>query len=81
MSTPKNPDRLWPLANVKDFVKRAKDRVGEPGWRYLSHDMREALIAQQALNIVIGNARHDIPGAAVQQLYADMRQAAGLNDE
>jgi hypothetical protein len=74
----KNPARLWETAQVRDFVKQAKARVGEAGWAYLSPDMREGLIARQFAMVLLSNARQEIPGQAIQILYADMLQAAGL---
>lgn len=76
----KEPDRLWDLTLVKQFVKRAKDRVGVQGWQYLSIDMREGLIAREFAMIVTGLDRHEVPSAAMQILYRDMCNIAGLND-
>jgi hypothetical protein len=79
---PANDDRLWSLAQVKDFVKQAKQRVGgEMGWEYISRQMREAAIAQQALYIVTGIERGEVPCAAIGCLHRDMREIAGLNEE
>lgn len=72
--------RLWDSLHVKAFVKQAKSRVGAAGWQYLSPEMREGLIAREFAMVLIGNARHDIPGAAIQALYADMLREAGLTD-
>lgn len=75
-----NETRLWQKWQVKDFVKRAKSRVGSAGWGYLSPQMQEGLIAKEFAMILLGNARHEIPGAAIQALYADMLAEAGLTD-
>jgi hypothetical protein len=77
----KNPARLWEATQVRDFVKQAKARVGEAGWAYLSPDMREGLIARQFAMVLLSNARQEIPGQAIQILYADMLQAAGLTTD
>lgn len=82
MSTklPKNEARIWPLAIVKDFVNQVKGRVGgEMGWSYLSEQMQDALIAEKALNVVVGLERGDIPCASIACLRRDMRTVAGLD--
>jgi hypothetical protein len=71
-------DRIYSQDLVKVFVKRAIDKVGQLGWEYLSHDMKSALIAQQALSVVIGNARNEIPCSAIHRLHVDMLTIAGL---
>ena len=75
----KNPARLWETTQVRDFVKQAKARVGEAGWAYLSPDMREGLIARQFAMVLLANARQELPGQAIQILYADMLQLANIN--
>lgn len=75
----KKEHRLWGTAQVKDFVRRAKGRVGDTGWAYLSNEMREGLIAREFAMVLIGNDHHDIPGTAIHALYADMLDEAGLN--
>jgi hypothetical protein len=76
----KNDARLWDLSIVKDLVKQVKARVGgEMGWSYLSHDMKEALIAEKALTVAIGSERGDVPCAAIACLRRDMIEVAGLN--
>lgn len=79
-TTAKITDRLWGLPQVRDFVKDAKGSLGASGWEFISPQMREGVIARKFAHVLIGNARHDIPGAAIHRLYADMLQAAGLND-
>lgn len=76
-----NPARLWSAPVVRGFVKQAKDAVGEQGWRYLSHDMREALIAKKALSVSMGLERGDVPCAGIGCLYRDMLTLAGLLEE
>ncbi len=76
-----NPARIWEIAQVREFVKQVKQRVGEQGWDFLSRQMREALIAEKALYIVTGLERGDIPCAAIGCLRRDMAQVAGLLDE
>lgn len=79
---PANDNRLWQLAQVREFVKQVKERVGgEMGFSFLSRQMQEALIAEKALYIVTGLERGDIPCAAIGCLNRDMRLVAGLNDE
>ena len=76
---PKNDARLWELAQIRDFVKQVKQRVGgEMGWEYLSRQMQEALIAEKALTIAVGLERGEIPCAAIACLRRDMAQVAGL---
>ncbi len=77
---PVDPARLWRAQQVKDFVRQAKDRVGAMGWSYLSQDMREALVAQKALEVVSGMGRGEVPCAAVWCLRMDMFREAGLLD-
>jgi|LakMenEpi03Aug12_release.lakeMendotaPanAssembly.Ray.scaffolds.fasta_scaffold1775932_2 hypothetical protein len=74
---PANPDRLWQLAQVKEFVKQVQAKVG-CGWDYLSEPMREALIAEKALFVVTGLERGDIPCAAIGCLRRDMLIVAGM---
>ena len=75
-----NPDRLWDLAQVRLFVNQARDRVGDAGWRFISNEMREALIDSTCLSVVAGSARGGIPCAAAHCLRFDMRTVAGLID-
>ena len=78
---PKNDARLWDLAIVREFVKQVKQRVGgEMGWEYLSRQMREAVIAEKVVTVVVGLERGDIPCAAIACLRRDMLQVAGLMD-
>jgi hypothetical protein len=74
---PMHPSRLWQLAQVKEFVKETKSRVGQ-GWDYLSDPMREALIAEKTLFVVTGLERGDIPCASIGCLRRDMLIVAGL---
>ena len=77
-----NDARIWNMTQVKDFVKQVKARIGgELAWDYLSRDMREALIAEKALVIVIGLERGEVPCAAIACLRRDMARVAGLLDE
>jgi len=75
-----NPSRLWDLAQVRMFVKQARDRVGEAGWGFISNEMREALIDSACLSVVAGSARGEVPCAAIHCLRFDMRTVAGLVD-
>jgi hypothetical protein len=75
-----NENRLYGPSMVKGFVNDAIDRVGILGWGYLSRDMKQALLAQIALAVAIGNGRGDISCAAIQCLRMDMMVMAGLND-
>ncbi len=81
MKLKQNPNRIYAPDQVRDFVKGAIDRVGQLGWGYLSREMREALIAQQALRVIAGNGRDSIPCAAIHCLHLDMMITAGLIDE
>lgn len=81
MKLPPDPNRLYRPEMVRDFVKRAIDRVGSRGWDYLSRDMREALLAREALSVLAGNGRDAIPCAAIHCLRMDMMTIAGLHDE
>lgn len=76
-----NPDRLYRAELVRAYVNRAIDRVGSLGWSYLSHEMKRALLAEEALSVIAGNGRDSIPCAAIHCLRADMLTIAGLNDE
>lgn len=79
---PTNPARLWQLAQVREFVKDVKSRIGgELGWNFLSVPIREALIAEKALCIVTGLERGDIPCAAIGCLRRDMLLVAGLLED
>ena len=77
-----NPARLWDLPQVRDFVKQTQQRVGGAlGWQYLSLQMREALIAEKALQVVAGLERGEVPCAAIGCLHRDMALLAGLRDD
>lgn len=76
-----NPSRLYPAEQVREYVRRTVDRVGSRGWAYLSADMKRALLAEEALNVLAGNGRDSIPCAAIHCLRMDMMFIAGLNDE
>jgi hypothetical protein len=67
---------------VRDFVKQAKDKVGRQGWAYLSPEMREALIAQRFVLVVLANDRghNEVRLSALSTLYSDMLSAAGLTE-
>lgn len=75
-----NPARLWQAPQVRMCVKDVIDRVGERGWRFLSADMRDAMIAKKALTVTMGLERGEVPCAAVGCLYRDMLLVAGLLD-
>lgn len=75
-----NEHRLYSASMVCDFIDDAIDRVGRRGWDYLSRDMKEALLCQEALTVAIGNGRGDISCAAIQCLRMDMMVMAGLNN-
>ena len=78
----KDPNRLWEIAQVRDFVKQVKSRIGgDLAWGYLSRQMREALIAEKALFVAIGLERGEVSCAAIAVLRRDMAEVAGLNDE
>lgn len=81
MRLPPNPERLWSTPAVRSFVQQAKDSVGESGWRYLSVEMREALIAKKALSVAMGLERGEVPCAGIGCLYRDMLRVAGLLDD
>lgn len=79
---PPSQARLWDHAQVRDFVRQAKARIGgDLAWSYLSLPMREALIAEKTLHIVVGLERGDIPCAAIACLRRDMAHVAGLLDD
>ena len=78
---PPSPARLWAYEQVKDFVKQVQDRVGPAGWRYLSPEMRAALIAEKALHVATGLERGEVPCAAIGCLHRDMALMAGLLDD
>lgn len=78
---PPNAHRLWSRKQVRDFVRQAKDRVGELGWAYLSPEMRQTLIDQKALQVVLENFREEgVPLASIQCLVDDMKLVAGLTN-
>lgn len=82
MKLSENTARLWQLAQVREFVKQVKSRIGgDLAWDFLSRPMQEALIAEKALFIVTGLERGDIPCAAIGCLRRDMLQVAGLLGE
>lgn len=79
---PPNQARLWDHAQVRDFVRQVKQRIGgDLAWGYLSIPMREALIAEKALHTVVGLERGDIACAAIACLRRDMAHVAGLLDD
>lgn len=74
----KNEKRLWDEAIVKEFVKRAKNRVGDKGWDFLSNDMREGLIAVEFARVVLSNAREELESVGI--LYRDMLKVAAIGE-
>lgn len=81
----KYPDCQWDLQQIRSFVENAKDRVGVAGWRFLSKEMREGLIAEEVLKTLFANARADsdegVKVAWFRDLYNAMRIEAGLIEE
>jgi hypothetical protein len=78
---PDDPARLWGLDTVRDAVSAARGRVGDAGWAYLSRDMREALISDQAMRVVVACDGRSLPADAVWCLRRDMLLLAGLLDD
>jgi hypothetical protein len=78
---PDDPARRWALDTVRDAVSAARSRVGDAGWAYLSRDMREALISDQALRVVTACSGRSLPADAIWCLRRDMLLIAGLLDE
>ena len=76
-----NENRLWNIQQVRMFVEQLKARVGEAGWQYLSHEMRDALVSQHALRVVMGLERGEVPCASIGCLYRDMLLVAGLIEQ
>lgn len=82
MKLKSNPHRKWNTTQVRHFVDMAQESIGGVlGWSYLSHDMRDAVIANKVLTIIIANDADSISTQAIECLYMDMREVAGLNEE
>lgn len=67
----------WDKRQVKDFVKRVRDRVGD-GWEFFVPSVREAFIGNEALSIVISQHAETVTVAAIEKLRKDMMEEAGV---
>ena len=74
------PARGWQPAVVRVFAKDVLNVVGGTvGWGYLSHQMREALVAQKVLTVALGQDQDHVSIAALECLRRDLRKALGMN--
>jgi len=73
----------WNKKMGADLVKKAKNGVGgEEAWsRLLTDPVKEALVAEQVLAVVITQDAETVRVADVEELLTAARRAAGLLDE
>lgn len=62
----------WQRSQTKEFAKHIRDRYGK-AWDYFVPEIKEAVVAQQVMVIVLGQ---DLPD--VGNLYADVCKEMGL---
>lgn len=63
----------WNRAQVKLFAKAIRSNIGE-GWRFLTPEIREAVIAQKALGVVMQQAAESVRVEDVSALYVALLQ-------
>lgn len=70
----------WNKKMGSELVKKAKKGVGgDEAWsRLLTNPMKEALIAEQVLAVVIAQDAETVRVADVEELLTEARRAAGL---
>jgi hypothetical protein len=67
----------WDKAQVKMFVKAVRAEVGD-FWKFVTPEIREALIAKRAMLIVIGQNGETQRTEDIEKLFRDMLEEAGL---
>ena len=70
----------WTDRQVKEFSRGLRKAVGD-GWRWLTGGVRQALVAERVLQIVLGQHRAVVEIADVESLYRRMLVACGCEDE
>lgn len=72
--------RMWSLDQVHLFCKVLRREVGD-GWRWMTAEVREAMVGAHAFNIVRSQDRVAVAPAAMHQLFVDMLRGCGLRSE
>jgi hypothetical protein len=73
--------RGWGDDQVKTFVKEVRKASGEAWNKFLGPEMREALIAREAMRTVLSMQKRDINVEDIRSLYSRMLIEAGLRKE
>jgi hypothetical protein len=74
----KYPDCQWDLAQIRSFVAHAKARVGADGWKFISDEMRKAIISEEVLKVVFASVSVGLEVKWIRDLYTAMMTEAGL---
>ena len=67
-------ERAWTVRQCREFARQLRSSIGD-GWRWLTADVREALIAQKVLLIALGQDRDTILVDHLRQLLIDVTAA------
>ena len=67
----------WDYSQAVLVVRNMRNHVGN-AWEWLTPQVREALVAQQALSVILTNSREAVPTLQMKKLLSAMRVAAGL---
>lgn len=74
----------WNRDQVKDFARRVRERTGslrpDGAWTWLPY-VREALVAECVLDIVLGQERREVEVEEVRKLLLALRRELGLDDD
>lgn len=67
----------WNRDQEKFFAKQVRDRIGD-AWDWLVPEVREALVAEHVLMVVLGLVRQDIHVEDVRVLLVGVRRELGM---
>ena len=74
-----NRTRYWSDHQIKAFVRNLRERWGDDAWRVFVPDVRRALVAEAAFDIVAGQAADTVDVAALTELISRMEERAGVS--
>lgn len=69
-------------AQFRDFVKKAKDKVGgEAAWSFISHGQREHAIAMVTVMVMMGQMGTADIATVTRDIYNGIMETAGMYED